>query len=164
MNTIYEYITNRKSAQQVDAPEPATMIIFALQHRIGRPGDLLRWADRIAIKDKLMKYNILFIIILITNSLNAQDIGKLTMSSAIIVDSKNPRSDYVIIINENMAFKTTDGFIKYIRELKHVTEITWSPGCVRCGDEPFLSSEKDMKLLKTTLEECKIKFTLVPSG
>ena len=27
-------------AQQVDAPEPATMNFSALQHHIGRPGDL----------------------------------------------------------------------------------------------------------------------------
>ncbi|GDY13299.1 NUDIX pyrophosphatase [Planctomycetota bacterium] len=29
-----------QSAQQVDAPEPATMIVSAWQHHIGRPGDL----------------------------------------------------------------------------------------------------------------------------
>ncbi len=33
-------IKNIISAQQVDAPEPATMIFSAWQHHIGRPGDL----------------------------------------------------------------------------------------------------------------------------
>jgi hypothetical protein len=31
---------NLTSAQQVDAPEPATMIFSAWQHHSGQPGDL----------------------------------------------------------------------------------------------------------------------------
>ena len=39
LNFILDLIM-KLSAQQVDAPEPATMIFSACQHHIGRPGDL----------------------------------------------------------------------------------------------------------------------------
>ena len=37
---IYILLANETDAQQVDAPEPATMTFSALQHLNGQPGDL----------------------------------------------------------------------------------------------------------------------------
>ena len=84
------------------------------------------------------------------------------MSLARVVGTKKP--EFIILINGSLAFKNSEEFIKYLEKLNQGFELIWSPDCDRIGGEPFLSSDTDMKKLRSVLDERKIKFTLIPSG
>ena len=71
---------------------------------------------------------------------------KLTMTLAWIADSEKPDAkEYVFVINGLVAYKTLDGLKRYIKGLPKGSSVTWAPGCDRIGNEPLLSSEKDMR-------------------
>jgi hypothetical protein len=93
----------------------------------------------------------------------AREPEKLTLTLARIVDSDEPRQ-YVFVLNGVVAFRTVGGLKKYIGDLPAGSTLTWDPGCRRRGDEPILSSERDLKEFKTFCESEGVVFILVPSG
>ena len=105
---------------------------------------------------------LLFILLLLGKNIYAQDSQVLNMSLALVVGTHKP--EFIILINGSLAFKNSEEFIKYIEKLNQGFELIWSPGCGRIGGEPFLSSDSDMKKLRSVLDERKMKFTLIPSG
>ena len=52
----------------------------------------------------------------------------------------------------------------FLGRLPRGTEVRWAPGCERLGDEPLLSSEKDMTAFQTFMKEKGLRFVLVPAG
>jgi hypothetical protein len=98
-----------------------------------------------------------------TSTATARQPDNLTMTLAWVVDAGEPRQ-YVFVINGVVAFKTIGRLKKYVGELPRGSTLTWNPGCSRMGDEPILSSPKDMKAFKEFCESKGITFVLVPSG
>lgn len=87
---------------------------------------------------------------------------KYDMALVWIADAK-PRQ-YVFTINNSVGFQSVDGLKGFIANLPSGSTLQWAPGCRRMGDEPLLSSEKDMNNFKTFCAEHKVTFILVPSG
>lgn len=87
----------------------------------------------------------------------------LKMSLAWVVDEGEPKQ-YVFVINGTLAFKTIDGVKNYMKTIPENSTLTWDPGCCRMGDEPLLSSKKDMDEFRKFCDENHVKFVLVPSG
>ena len=99
----------------------------------------------------------------VTGAETARQPEKLTMTLAWIVDAGEPMQ-YVFVINGVVAFRTVDRLKKYVGELPRGSTLTWNPGCCRIGDEPILSSARDLKAFKDFCESEGIVFVLVPSG
>ena len=61
-------------------------------------------------------------------------------------------------------FRTVEILKRHIETWPAGTELRWAPGCERFGNEPLLSSERDLESFRQFLQQRGIKFTLVPSG
>ena len=72
-------------------------------------------------------------------------------------------TEYVFVIG-NSGFKTVESLEKFVATLPAGTTIRWAPGCERFGDEPLLSSDKDMARFVAFCRAHQINFVLVPSG
>ena len=83
------------------------------------------------------------------------------MKVAMVYDS-SPR-EYVFVIG-GLTFKSVASLEKFIAGLPPNSTIRWAPGCCRMGDEPLLSSKKDMDEFKAFCRDKKVQFVLVPSG
>lgn len=78
-------------------------------------------------------------------------------------DTFDKKTEYVFIIGE-IAYRSVDDLKKGISHFTKGSILRWAPGCRRSGDEPLLSSEKEMQAFKTYCESLGIKFILIPSG
>lgn len=76
---------------------------------------------------------------------------------------ETPETEFVFVIG-NSGFKTIAGLKDFLASRPRGTTLRWSPGCVRIGGEPLLSSEADMEDFKAFCAEHEINFILVPSG
>lgn len=76
---------------------------------------------------------------------------------------EHAEAEFIFVIG-NSGFKSVDRLKQFLGGLPKGSEITWAPGCDRLGNEPLLSSEKDMKSFRSFLERRGIKFVLVPAG
>ena len=73
------------------------------------------------------------------------------------------KPEYIFVIGDS-GFRTVESLKQFLGGLHEGSELRWAPGCERFGDEPLLSSEKDLAEFREFLKERGIKFTLVPSG
>ena len=64
----------------------------------------------------------------------------------------------------NCGFRTVEALKAFLARLPAGTRLTWSPGCIRMGGEPLLSSEEEMEEFRRFCLERGIDFVLVPSG
>ena len=87
---------------------------------------------------------------------------KYDMALVWIADAKPHR--YVFTINNSVGFQSVEGLKGFIGNLPSGSTLQWAPSCMRMGDEPLLSSEKDMNDFKVFCAEHKVTFILVPSG
>jgi hypothetical protein len=76
---------------------------------------------------------------------------------------ETPETEFVFVIGGS-GFKTVAGLKDFLASRPRGTTLTWSPGCVRIGGEPLLSSDADMEDFKAFCAEHGIDFILVPSG
>ena len=87
----------------------------------------------------------------------------LTLTLARVNDSKD-RHEYLYIINGIAAYHTLEGLKNYLKEVPKNSILTWSPGCCRLGDEPTLSSDKEIKKFQEFCAGIGIKLVIVPAG
>lgn len=64
----------------------------------------------------------------------------------------------------NTGFKSVESLKQFLGNLPPGSQITWSPGCLRMGKEPLLSSERELKEFLKYLEEKGLKLNVIPSG
>jgi hypothetical protein len=76
---------------------------------------------------------------------------------------ETPETEFVFVIGGS-GFKTVAGLKDFLASRPRGTTLKWSPGCVRIGGEPLLSSDADMEDFKTFCAEHGIDFVLLPSG
>jgi hypothetical protein len=80
----------------------------------------------------------------------------------ILVFESQP-AEYIFVINA-AAFRSVDSLKRFVAGLPEDTVVEWAPGCDVMGDEPLLSSAKDMEDFKQFCKKEKIRFVLKPSG
>ncbi len=73
------------------------------------------------------------------------------------------KPEFVFVIGQS-GFKSVAALKEHLKTWPRGSELRWAPGCERFGDEPLLSSEKDMQSFRAFLEQRGITFVLVPSG
>ena len=76
---------------------------------------------------------------------------------------ETPETEFVFVIGGS-GFKTVAGLKDFLASRARGTTLKWSPGCVRIGGEPLLSSDADMEDFKAFCADHGIDFILVPSG
>lgn len=75
-----------------------------------------------------------------------------------------PKSNVEVFSVEGQKFSTVDALKKFLDTQAAGTTVIWDPGCVRIGDHPLLSSEKEKTDLKNYLEKRNIKLVIMPMG
>ena len=118
---------------------------------------------------KRFKYLLLFSMILLSVGLRAdaqetapaQPPPKYRMELVYIFD---PEPTEFIFVIGNSGFRSVDSLKKFLSSLPPGSTLEWAPGCMRRGNEPLLSSEREMEDFKTFCAERDINFVLVPSG
>lgn len=70
---------------------------------------------------------------------------------------------YVFIIG-SLGFKTVEGLKGFVRSLPEGAVLEWSPGCLRRGEEPLLSSSEELEDFKRFCRDHGVEFILHPSG
>lgn len=78
-----------------------------------------------------------------------------------VLDSPEPEFLFVI---GNSGFRNVASLKTFLASHPAGTTLKWSPGCIRLGREPLLSSEDEMEEFKAFCLEHQINFVLVPSG
>jgi hypothetical protein len=81
----------------------------------------------------------------------------------VLVQDASPR-EYIILLDQNYAFKTLDGLKKHIASLPTDSSITWSPGCCRIGGGPLLSDPKALADFQAHCKTHKVTLVIVPAG
>ncbi|HEY3173717.1 MAG TPA: hypothetical protein VGK86_14200 [Thermoanaerobaculia bacterium] len=76
---------------------------------------------------------------------------------------ESSETEFLFLIG-NSGFKTVESLESFLATRPPGTTLKWSPGCVRVGGEPLLSSESDMESFHAFCREHRIDFVLVPSG
>jgi hypothetical protein len=71
--------------------------------------------------------------------------------------------EYLFVVG-NCGFRTVEALKAFLERLPAGSRLTWSPGCIRSGNEPLLSSEHEMEEFQRFCAERGIEFVLVPSG
>jgi len=71
--------------------------------------------------------------------------------------------EYIFRIGQS-GFRSIASLKEHLATWPAGSELTWAPGCVRLGNEPLLSSEKEMKDFRRFLSDRGIAFILIPSG
>ena len=71
--------------------------------------------------------------------------------------------EYLFVIG-NSGFRTVEALKSFLSGLPAGAKLTWSPGCIRFGAEPLLSSEHEMEEFRRFCLERGIEFVLIPSG
>ena len=74
-----------------------------------------------------------------------------------------PQTEFVFVIG-NTGFRSVAGLREFLASRPAGTTVRWSPGCVRLGGEPLLSSDSEMDEFREFCREHGIEFVLVPSG
>jgi hypothetical protein len=80
-----------------------------------------------------------------------------------VMDGRNDRHEFMFVLG-SVGFKTVDGLKRFIAQLPAGSRLEWSPGCLRMGDEPLLSSAEEMEEFKRFCAEHGVEFILHPSG
>lgn len=118
-------------------------------------------------KDRFLQALFIFLILIFAQATQAQTTDapqppKYQMSLVWLADDGDAH-DYIFVIG-SVGFKTVDGLKSFLARLPQGAILEWSPGCLRRGDEPLLSSEEEMDEFKRFCAEHGIEFILHPSG
>ena len=74
-----------------------------------------------------------------------------------------PETEFVFVIG-NTGFRSAAALREFLASRPVGTALRWSPGCIRMGGEPLLSSDSEMDEFRDFCREHGIEFVLVPSG
>jgi hypothetical protein len=80
-----------------------------------------------------------------------------------IADKEGDTPEYVFVVGQ-VGFHTVKGLKDFVARLPAGAILEWSPGCIRMGGEPLLSSPDEMEDFKRFCAEHGIEFILHPSG
>ena len=81
-----------------------------------------------------------------------------------LVSVFDPSETEFLFVIGNSGFRTVESLENFLATLPPGTTLRWSPGCVRVGGEPLLSSESEVEAFQAFCREHRIDFVLVPSG
>jgi len=65
---------------------------------------------------------------------------------------------------DDVKFYSIESLKEFLASQSAGTVVVWDPGCVRIGENPLLSSAKELKDFSQFLEKIHIKFVVIPSG
>lgn len=88
---------------------------------------------------------------------------KLTLTVAHVAESGYP-GENLYVINGVIAYLTVKGLKDYLVDIPKGSTLTWSPGCMRMGEDPLLDSAEALDAFKTFCDSVGTRFILVPSG
>jgi hypothetical protein len=74
-----------------------------------------------------------------------------------------PETEFLFVIG-NTGFRSVAALREFLASRPAGTTLRWSPGCIRMGGEPLLSSDSEMDEFREFCREHGIEFVLVPSG
>ena len=86
---------------------------------------------------------------------------KYRMELVYVFEGETPEFLFVI---GNAGFRSVASLKEFVGRLPAGSTLEWSPGCLRRGDEPLLSSAQEMEEFELFCAERGINFILVPSG
>jgi hypothetical protein len=72
-------------------------------------------------------------------------------------------NEFIFVIG-NVGFKSVASLKNYVGKLPPGSILEWSPGCLRMGGEPLLSSKSELEDFKAFCAEKNISFVLLPAG
>lgn len=118
---------------------------------------------------KVSKHFLCLLVMLLVGVLNvqAQDTGqsppppKYKLELVYVFEANS--TEYIFLVG-NVGFKSVASLKKFLSDLPPGSILEWSPGCLRYGGEPLLSSAEDMEDFKAFCAAKKINFILVPAG
>ena len=61
-------------------------------------------------------------------------------------------------------FASVRALKKFLAKQPEGSIVEWDPGCVRIGDQPLLSSKRDMDDFRQFLKKQKLKLVVIPAG
>jgi hypothetical protein len=80
-----------------------------------------------------------------------------------VEDNDGDKREYILAVGP-IGFKTVQGLKNFVARLPRGAILEWSPGCLRWGGEPLLSSDEEMEGFRRFCEEHGVEFILHPSG
>lgn len=92
-----------------------------------------------------------------------ENLPSYTLQIACYADSMAGKRKYVFLIGQT-AYRSVDDLKKGLTHYPKGSTLRWAPSCRRFGDEPILSSEKDMTDFRNYCIAIGLNFVLVPSG
>jgi hypothetical protein len=118
--------------------------------------------------DRRFQAPVIFLILVFAQTVSAQWIDererpRYRMELVWIEDGESDKREYVFVIGP-LGFKTVEGLKRFIGRLPAGSILEWSPGCVRRGNEPLLSSAEELEDFHRFCAEHGVEFLLHPSG
>ena len=118
-------------------------------------------------KDKLLQSLFIFLLLIFAPAIRAQEKERervrYRMELVWMADGDKDEREYVFVVGK-VGFKTLESFKNFIARLPAGAILEWSPGCIRMGGEPLLSSAEELEDFKRFCTEHGIEFILHPSG
>jgi len=87
---------------------------------------------------------------------------KVSLELLMYADTIGTKPEYCFTMGR-LAYRSVEDLKKGIARLPKGTEIVWSPGCVRFGEEP-LDSRAAIDDLQAWCQRCGVTLTIIPSG
>jgi hypothetical protein len=92
-----------------------------------------------------------------------QERPRYRLELVLIEDSDSDRRDYIFLIG-SIGFRTVEGLKSFVARMPAGSLLEWSPGCLRWGNEPLLSSTEEMEDFRRFCAEHGVEFIIHPSG
>lgn len=118
--------------------------------------------------ERRFHFFILFLLLTFSQSVRAQEESAVQQTityqmQLVRVMDEGERPEYLFVLGP-LGFKSVEGLKNFIVLLPAGSRLEWSPGCIRWGDEPLLSSADDLEEFKRFCAEHGVEFILHPSG
>lgn len=127
-------------------------------------------------KARFFQAILIFLLIICTQSVRAQgeaegvDVGiddperpRYRMELIWVQDGEGDRGEYVFAVGA-LGFKGVQRLKDFVALLPAGAILEWSPGCLRRGNEPLLSSGEELEDFRKFCQEHGVEFILHPSG
>lgn len=111
---------------------------------------------------KNIKLFLILVLVLMPGMVSAQQ--PVNTKKLVLEVEWDPEENVEVIVAEGQMFRSVDTLKKFLDKKPTGTTIVWDPGCVRIGNNPILSSVKEVRELKTFLDKRGIKLVLSNSG
>ena len=88
---------------------------------------------------------------------------KSVLSITRVAGSGHP-GEHLYVINGLVTYRTLEELKRDLRSYPKGSTLTWSPGCMRMGNETQLDSEEHLGAFKAFCDSIGMTFIIVPSG